>query len=254
MSILENKHVIVTGGGHGIGRAYSRHCAAEGASVVVADIDLSAAEHVAGEIESAGGRALPVRVDVADRTSAAAMVGQAVSRFGEVDGIVNNAAVFATIPISRVGFEEIDEDEWDLVFNVNTKGVWQCCRAVVPSMRKAGGGSIVNISSASIWNGRGMRAHYVASKAAVVGITRTLARELGDDNIRVNAVTPGNTLSEVNPTPETLKMREDAIALRAIKRMQRPTDLVGTIAFLLSDAASFITGQTINVDGGTNFP
>jgi 3-oxoacyl-[acyl-carrier protein] reductase len=254
MSALNGRPIIVTGGGHGIGRAYSLRCAAEGALVTVADIDLAAAERVAGEIEASGGQALPVHVDVSSLASARAMVGQATSRFGEIHGIVNNAAVFATIPISRVGFEEIDEDEWERVFAVNTRGVWQCCRAVAPSMRQRGGGSIVNIASASIYNGRGMRAHYVASKAAVVGLTRTLARELGPDNIRVNAISPGNTLSEADPSPEVLAMRQEAAALRSIKRMQTPQDLVGTAVFLLSDDSAFMTGQVLNVDGGTNFP
>jgi 3-oxoacyl-[acyl-carrier protein] reductase len=136
--------------------------------------------------------------------------------------------------------------------NVNVKGVWNCCRAVAPALRARGGGSIINISSASILHGSGGRLHYIASKAAVLGISRGLARELGPDNIRVNTIAPGNTLSEDDPTDEVLAIRQAAVPARALKRLQTPGDLVGTVLFLLSDDAAFITGQTIVVDGGTS--
>jgi 3-oxoacyl-[acyl-carrier protein] reductase len=249
---MTGKTVIVTGAGHGIGRAYAERLSAEGANLVVADLDGPAAEQVVGDLEEMGGQALPVQVDVASWPSVQQLAARAVERFGGVDGLVNNAAVFSTIPISRVGFELIDEAEWDLVMSVNVKGVWNCCRAVVPAMRARGGGSIVNISSASILHAGGGRMHYVASKAAVLGISRVLARELGGDNIRVNTIAPGNTLSETDPTPEIVAIREAAIAARALKRLQTPADLVGTVLFLLSDDAAFITGQMLVVDGGTN--
>ena len=252
MARMTGKTVIVTGAGHGIGRAYAEWLSAEEANVVVADLDGPAAEQVAGDLDELGGQALPVQVDVASWASVRAMAERAVDRFGGVDGLVNNAAVFSTIPISRVGFELIDEAEWDLVMSVNVKGVWNCCRAVVPAMRARGGGSIVNISSASILHAGGGRMHYVASKAAVMGISRVLAREVGGDNIRVNSVAPGNTLSEDDPSPEVVALREAAIAARSLKRLQTPADLVGTVAFLLSDDAAFITGQMLVVDGGTN--
>ena len=251
MGRLDGKTIVVTGGGHGIGRAYSERFAREGAGVVVADVDGPAAERVAASIEEAGGRALGVEVDVSSWPSARAMAERAVERFGGVDGLVNNAAIFATIPISRVGFEEIDEGEWDRVMAVNVKGVWLCCRAVAPAMRRRGGGSIVNIASGTVFHGQGLRLHYVASKSAVIGVTRVLSRELGGDNIRVNAVAPGNTLSEENPTPEILAMREAAVAARSLKRVQTPEDLVGAVLFLLSDDAAFITGQSLLIDGGT---
>jgi 3-oxoacyl-[acyl-carrier protein] reductase len=249
---MTGKTVIVTGAGHGIGRAYATRLGAEGANVVVADLDGPAAEQVAASIDADSEQVLPVQVDVARVESVQSLVQQAVERFSGVDGLVNNAAVFSTIPISRVGFELIDEAEWDLVMSVNVKGVWNCCRAVAPAMRQRGGGSIVNISSASILHGNGGRLHYVASKAAVLGISRGLSRELGGDNIRVNTIAPGNTLSEDDPTPEVVAIREAAIGARSLKRLQTPDDLVGTVLFLLSDDAAFITGQTIVVDGGTS--
>ena len=248
---IEGKTVVVTGGGHGIGRAYCERLAREGAGVVVADLDGAAAERVAGGLRAEGCEAVAVQVDVAAWDSVRAMAERAVERFGGVDGLVNNAAVFATVPISRVGFEAIDEAEWDRVMAVNVKGVWQCCRALAPALRARGAGSIVNIASGTVFHGHGMRLHYVASKAAVVGITRVLSRELGPDNVRVNTVAPGNTLSEEDPTPEVRAMREAAIAARSLKRLQTPEDLVGAVLFLLSDDAAFITGQTLLVDGGT---
>ena len=251
MGQLDGKTVVVTGGGHGIGRAYSERFGREGARVVVAELDEAAARDVADNIERAGGEALAVPTDVASWDSAQAMAERAVERFGGIDGLVNNAAIFSTIPIARVGFEQIDEGEWDRVMEVNVKGVWLCCRAVVPAMRRRGGGSIVNIASGTVFNGTPTRVHYVASKAAVVGITRVLSRELGGDNIRVNAIAPGNTLSEENPSPEILRMREAAVAARSLKRVQRPDDIVGSVLFMLSDDAAFITGQTLLVDGGT---
>ena len=252
MGRLDGKVVIVTGAGHGIGRAYAEGVAGEGGSVVVADLDGPAAERVAAEIQSRGGRALPVQVDVARRDSVEALAARAADHFGGIDGLVNNAAVFSTIPISRVGFERIDEAEWDLVMDVNVKGVWHACRAVVPLMRRRRGGSIVNVSSASFFHGGGGRLHYMASKAAVLGMSRGLARELGEDNIRVNTIAPGNTLSEADPTPEIRQIREAAVAARALKRIQTPEDLVGAVVFFLSDDAAFITGQTLLVDGGTS--
>ena len=251
MGQLDGKTVVVTGGGHGIGRAYSERFGREGARVVVAELDEAAARDVADNIERAGGEALAMPTDVASWSSAQAMAERAVERFGGIDGLVNNAAIFSTIPIARVGFEQIDEGEWDRVMEVNVKGVWLCCRAVVPAMRRRGGGSIVNIASGTVFNGTPTRVHYVASKAAVVGITRVLSRELGGDNIRVNAIAPGNTLSEENPSPEILRMREAAVSARSLKRVQRPDDIVGSVLFMLSDDAAFITGQTLLVDGGT---
>lgn len=246
----EGKVAIVTGGGHGIGSAYSRGFAREGARVVVADIDGPAAEQVASEINKEGGHALAVQTDVADMASARAMAKMAFEQSGRIDVLVNNAAVFATIPINRGGFEEIDDAEWDRVMTVNVKGVWYCCRAVIPYMRQRGSGAIINIGSTTALSGPPGRLHYVASKGAVLAFTRTLAREVGGDNIRVNTLCPGSTLSEVNPTEEILRMREEPIKNRALKRVERPDDLVGACLFLGSDEAAFITGQILVADGG----
>ncbi len=247
---FQDRVVIVTGGAHGIGKAYCRAFAGEGARVVVADIDEAAAEQTATELRSEGADALAVRTDVASRTSVDDMAKRTHEAFGRVDVLVNNASLFATIPINRGGFDQIDDDEWDRVMLVNVKGVWYCCRAIVPYMRQQGGGSIVNIASAVVFSGPPGRIHYVASKAAVLSFTRTLARELGDANIRVNNVAPGSTLSEENPTEEIVRMRTAAVSGRALKRVQRPDDVVGAVLFLASDESSFMTGQTLVVDGG----
>lgn len=248
---MAGKTVVVTGGGHGIGKAYCERLATEGARVVVADLHSDAAAAVAAGINASGGRAIGCEVDVANWRSVQALGVRVSEQCGGIDGLVNNAAVFSTIPISRVGFEGIDEAEWDLVMSVNVKGVWNCCKVFAPLLRARGGGSIVNISSASILHAGGGRLHYVASKAAVLGISRVLSRELGADNIRVNTVAPGNTLSEADPSPETVALRESAIAARSLKRLQTPADLVGTVLFLLSDDAAFVSGQMLVVDGGS---
>jgi 3-oxoacyl-[acyl-carrier protein] reductase len=248
---LKDRVAIVTGGGHGIGRAYALGLAGEGAKVVIAEIDAKAADEVAKEIEAQGGQALAVPTDVANEESTQAMAHRTMDHFGGVDVLVNNASIFATIPMSRVGFEDISIEEWDRLMAVNLKGPWLCCRAVVPYMRQRGKGKIINISSGTIMDGGGgTRAHYVASKAGVMGLTRTLAQELGKDNICVNTLAPGSTLSEVDPSPEVLAFRQRTAAGRALKRVERPDDLVGTVLFLASDDADFITGQMILVDGG----
>ncbi|MGH7834642.1 MAG: SDR family NAD(P)-dependent oxidoreductase [Candidatus Binatia bacterium] len=249
---LKDKVVIVTGGGHGIGKAYCLAFAGCGARVVVADIDHPAAEKVAAEVNrSEGANALAVRVDVADEESTKQMAGAAVKRYGVIDVLVNNAAIFATIPINRGGIESIDPAEWDRLMAVNLKGLFFCARAVLPAMRARKSGKIINISSGTALNGSPGRIHYVTSKAGVIGFTRTLARELGGDNINVNAIAPGSTLSEENPTEEIIKMRQARLQDRALKRVQMPQDLIGTMLFLACPMSDFITGQTIAVDGGT---
>jgi 3-oxoacyl-[acyl-carrier protein] reductase len=250
MALLNGKIIVVTGGGHGIGRAYCLGIAREGGIAVVADIDAAAAEGVAKAIVDSGGKALATQVDVANLASCQAMAKKTLDRFGKIDGLVNNAAVFMSVPVTHSGFQDIDEEEWDRVMTVNVKGLWQCSRAVVPSMQEKKQGSIVNISSNMAFNGGQGMMHYVVSKSAVVGFSRVLARELGPDNIRVNTLVPGSTLSEEKPTDEAMKNYERTASTRILKRIERPEDLVGTALYLLSDLSSFVTGQVILVNGG----
>jgi 3-oxoacyl-[acyl-carrier protein] reductase len=248
--VLQDKVAIITGGGHGIGATYCRAFAAAGAAVVVAEIDAPAAERVTAELRAKDYRALAVPTDVADERSTREMAAQVLDTFGRIDVLLNNAAVFHTVPISRVGIEEISPEEWDRVMVVNLKGLFHCCRAVLPEMRRQGKGKIINISSGTALSGSPTRIHYVTSKAGVIGFTRCLAREVGGSGICVNAIAPGSTLSEENPTPEIVRFREQRVKDRAIPRMQRPEDLVGAAIYLASDASDFVTGQTLVVDGG----
>jgi len=190
---LEGRVAIVTGGGHGIGKAYARRLAEDGAAVVIAELDGSAAERVAAEL---GTHALAVRTDVAEQASVENMAQRTVERFGRIDVLVNNAAIFATVPMSRAPFDEIDPAEWDRMMAVNLRGTWLACRAVIPQMRTQRSGKIINISSGTALKGTGSRIHYVTSKAGILGFTRTLAMEVGKDNICVNCIAPGSTLSE----------------------------------------------------------
>jgi 3-oxoacyl-[acyl-carrier protein] reductase len=251
---LKDKVAIVTGGGHGIGKAYCLGFGGAGARVVVADIDEPAAAKVAKEVNTqTDARSLSVKVDVANEASTQTMVKTILDQYGRIDILVNNAAIFATIPMNRGGIDTIDPAEWDRMMAVNLKGLFFCCRAVLPAMRKQKSGKIVNISSGTALTGSAGRIHYVTSKAGVIGFTRTLAREVGDDNINVNAIAPGSTLSEDNPSEEILKMRGARVADRCLKRVQLPKDLVGTVLFLSSPLSDFMTGQTVAVDGGVAF-
>ena len=245
---LQGKTIVVTGSAHGIGRAYSERLAADGAQVVLLDIDGERNDEVAAGI---GDQALAITTDVRELAQVERASAQVAERFGSVDGLVNNAGMLNVIPITRATFEDIPDEEWDAAFALNTKAVWYCCKAFVPLLRKAGGGSIVNISSSTVFRGVPTRAHYVASKSAIIGFTRTLARELGEDDIRVNLVAPGSTLSEEDPSEDTVQYRSSVIKVRALKRIERPEDLVGTISFLMSDDSAFITGQSLLVDGGS---
>jgi 3-oxoacyl-[acyl-carrier protein] reductase len=251
---LKDKVVIVTGGGHGIGKAYCLGFGKSGSRVVVADIDKPAAEQVASQIaQQSPSDSLAFTVDVSDEQSTKTMAAQILERFGRIDVLINNAAIFATIPMNRGHIETIDPVEWDRLMAVNLRGLFFCCRAVLPAMRAQKSGKIINIASGTVFAGSPGRIHYVTSKAATIGFTRTLAREVGEYNINVNVLAPGNTLSEENPTEETIRLRQSSAGLRALKRVQVPQDVVGAMLFLASPLSDFMTGQTVNVDGGISF-
>ncbi len=245
---VAGKVVIVTGGGTGIGKVYSQRLAEAGAKVVLADIAGEAGETVAASIRDAGGDAIAIRTDVIDPDAVQNLVDQTIAKYGRIDGLINNASLMSVLP--RGDWFKIPIDEWDRVMAVNLKGIFLCCRAVYPHMKAQGGGRIVNISSSRIWAGNPNRLHYTTSKAGVVGLTRALAREVGDDKIGVNAITPGFTESETQMASSSANYVAGRDQSRCFKRPQFPDDLVGAVLFLLSDASSFITGQTINVDGG----
>lgn len=248
---LQGKVAIITGAGHGIGRAYATRFAREEAKVVIAELDAAAAAGVADELTSQGHEAIGLPTDVTSADSLASMVEAVVERFGKIDVLVNNAGVMAVVPMSRVPFDEVSEEEWDLVLNINLKGTWLACRAVVPAMREAGYGKIINIGSTTALKGSPGRIHYVASKGGITSFTRTLARELAGDGILVNSIAPGSTLSEEDPSEDALALRNAAVRQRSIPRVQRPSDLEGPVVFLASDDSDFITGQSLVVDGGS---
>jgi 3-oxoacyl-[acyl-carrier protein] reductase len=247
---LKDKVAIVTGGARGLGRAYCEALAKEGAAVVAAD-RRECAETVAA-VQAAGGKAVAVEADVAQAESCAAMVARAVQAFGGVDILINNAARYGDLKGGK--FDQIPEADWDSTMAVNVKGIWNCCKAAVPEMKKRGQGSIVNISSLAAVFGLPFALHYTTSKGAVIGLTRGLARELGRDWIRVNAIAPSAVLTEGTTEfmGDKLERAKQVIASgQTLQRNLETGDLVGTVIWLASDESRFVTGQTIMVDGGT---
>lgn len=244
---LTGKVAIVTGGARHIGAAYCRKLAEEGAAVVIADI--LDGEPIAKEIRAAGGKALALTVDVSKEEDTNRMVAETVKAYGRIDILVNNAAIF--INIQRHPFYEITAEEWDKVSAVNIKGPFLCAKAVFPQMKEQKNGKIVNISSSTAYWGTPNFLHYVASKAALIGMTRSLAREVGSYGICVNAIAPGLVEHEGHNAPKALT--ELQLKERAIKRLQTPADLMGTLVFLCSSDSDFMTGQSIVVDGGSVF-
>ena len=245
---LKDRVAIVTGAARGLGQAFCLALAYEGANVVAADI-LPCAETVA-KVQDAGGEILEVTTDVSSQSSTQALAAQALERFGQIDILVNNAAIL----VKPTPFDQISETDWDRVMAVNIKGMWLCCKAVIPIMQQQGKGKIINLSSDTIWLGVPMILHYVTSKGAVFAFTRALARELSGTEITVNTITPGFTLTEGTQgmtEPETIAQIQAAILdQQIVKRSEVPADLTGTVLFLASDDSDFITGQTINVNGG----
>ena len=247
MSALDDKVAIVTGGAQGIGRAIAEGLAREGARIVIAD--LRGAEEAAAAFP--GG--LGLTVDVADEAAVQRMVDETVERCGSIDILVNNAGLYASLAMRP--FDQIPLDEWRQVMDVNVASMFLTCRAVAPVMRAGGGGAIVNISSGTPFRGVPFLLHYVTSKGAIVAFTRALAKELGKDEIRVNCVAPGFTMSEgVKQHPEVVeKLRAASVSARTIQRDQEPEDVVGAVVYLAGSSASFVTGQTIVIDGGQYF-
>lgn len=250
MGRLQDRVIIVTGGAHGIGRTYCEGFASEGAKVVIADVDQAAGDDVVRTLSKDGHDALAVPTDVSQPADAEAMAQATLDRFGRIDGLVNNAALFQRPAMSRVPFEQIPVEEWDRLMAVNLRGIFLCCRAVVPAMKRQRSGKIVNISSGTVFYGAPNAAHYVTSKAGVIGLTRSLARELGDYTITVNCIAPGLILSmdEVNAARDT--QNQQRLQARAIKRTEMPKDVLGAAIFLCSGDSDFVTGQTLVVDGG----
>jgi len=247
MSALEGKVAIVTGGAQGIGRAIAEGLAAEGARLVIAD--LRAAEEAAAALPNAVG----LTVDVSSEADVERMASATIETCGAIDILVNNAGLYASLPMRP--FEQIPVAEWRQVMDINVLSMFLTCRAVVPRMREQAGGRIVNISSGTPFRGVPYVLHYVTSKGAIVALTRALAKELGGDNVLVNCVAPGFTMSAgVQAHPEVVDaLREVSVSARTLRRDQEPEDVVGAVVFLCGPGANFITGQTMVIDGGQYF-
>jgi NAD(P)-dependent dehydrogenase (short-subunit alcohol dehydrogenase family) len=251
---LKDKVAIITGAAQGIGAAFATGYAKEGAKLVIADI--LDGNNTVDDVVKAGSEAIFVKTDVTKQDQCDAMVKAAVDRFGTVDILVNNAAMYANI--IKKSFEDISTEEWNRVMEVNATGPFHCTKAIFPYMREKGG-KIINVASSVVFEGAAGMPHYVASKGAVMAFTRCMARELGAYDINVNSLAPGYTQSEASkkiqksrkdrgPDPEQIMMQK-----RCLKRPEKPTDLVGTAVFLASDMSDFITGQLILCDGGSFF-
>ncbi len=247
----DKKVVIITGGAMGIGRAIADRFAKDGSSVVIADV--SGAADAAADIAATGAETIGVTCDISDPASCDAMAAEAVRTFGRIDTLVNNAGLYSTLKLTE--FTEITQEEWQRVLNVNVMGQALVTAAVLPTMRAQGSGAIINMSSGTPYKGVPYLLHYVASKGAINAMTKALAKELGTDGIRVNGVAPGFTMSDgVKANPHQIeKLQDISVSARVIARDQLPEDVVGAVAFLASQDAAFMTGQTLVVDGGAYF-
>jgi NAD(P)-dependent dehydrogenase (short-subunit alcohol dehydrogenase family) len=248
--MLEDKAVVVTGGGRGLGQAYAIEAARLGANVVAGDV-LDCGNTIR-QIKAAGGSAIGVDLDVTQMGTATAMAETAMETFGAIDVLINNAALYGALTGGK--FDMLDEDEWDRTMDVNVKGIWNCCKAVVPYVKTVGRGSIINVASIAATYGLPFALHCTTSKAAVIGMTRGLARELGRNEIRVNAIAPTAVLTEGTSEffgDKTDGAMETIMQDQSLKRNPTPDDMIGTVMWLASDASAFVTGQTIAIDGGT---
>ena len=243
--LLTGRTIIVTGAATGIGAAFALGCAAQGAHVVVAD--MNPADETMAALAAAGAPATYVQVDVSDEASTRAMAQAALQATGRIDGLVNNAAYFREVRLTP--FEEISPERWQRIFDVNVKGIWQTCTAVMPAMRERRTGAIVNIASVVAVAGQPGYLDYVATKGAVLAMTKALAKECGPAGVRVNVIAPGFVLTDATKN-RPLEWQQSFLKARALSREQRPDDLVGTALYLLSDLAGFVSGQTVVVDGG----
>jgi NAD(P)-dependent dehydrogenase (short-subunit alcohol dehydrogenase family) len=249
---LSEQVIIITGAARGLGQTYARRFAALGNRLVVCDLR-DCAETVA-QCQQSGGEAIGFETDVTDPASTQSMADRALEAFGRIDVLINNAALFGSLRFAP--FDKLDEEEWDATMRVNVKGIWHCCRAVIPAMREAGGGAIINISSLAAVYGMPNGLHYTTSKAAVIGLTRGLAREVGRYNIRVNAVAPNVVDTEAAGEffgDKKDKLMEATTSQMSLRKPVTADDLFGTMLYLASEQSSHTTGQTVMVDGGTVF-
>src|SRR6478752_5392288 len=242
---LKDRVVIVTGAGQGIGRVFAKAFAAAGARAVIAELNEKKAAAVSEEIMKAGGEGLAVTTDVADEASIKEMAELVEDEYGRIDVLINNAGIFSTLEMRP--FDQIPLEEWERVLRVNLTGPFLCARAVVPQMRRAKWGCIINIGSGAVRLGRPNYLHYIATKAALAGMALSLARELGGDGITVNTILPGATFTEIERKTVTPQQKERIVAMQCIPRPEVPDDLIGAALFLASDAAAFVTGQSINL-------
>jgi 3-oxoacyl-[acyl-carrier protein] reductase len=245
---LKDRVVIITGAGQGIGRVFAKSFAMAGARAVIAELDENKAAAVSEEIMKDGGQALAVATDVANPASIAEMIEVVQDEYGRIDVLINNAGIFSTLEMKP--FDQIPLDEWEKVLRVNLTGPFLCARAVLPTMRQAKWGRIINIASGAVRLGRPNYLHYIAAKAALAGMSLSMARELGADGITVNAILPGATFTEIERKTVTPAQKERIISMQCVPRAEVPEDLVGAALFLASEASSFVTGQSINLDGG----
>jgi 3-oxoacyl-[acyl-carrier protein] reductase len=247
---LDKKVTIITGAAHGIGRAYACRFAEEGAHVVIADIDGQGGEAAASTLLEAGFSAWARRTDVRNYSDIQGLMRDSLEKFGRIDVLLNNAAIYVTEKLWKGPVEELALEEWDRVIEVNLKGVFLCSKAVIPIMKQQHGGKIINIASGTFFSGSGNMPHYTTAKGGVVALTRVMARQLGDWGINVNCMTPGSTMSEEDITDDVLARREGSMNKRCFKRVETPKDIVGTALFLASADSEFITGQLLVVEGG----